>query len=104
MRLKEAAEATRQALRDLSRFGRLERVLAAVCALTPVLLLWADDQPGIRGSISDYFSMQENQLFYVPLTMAAMLFVVNGVVKDKQLCESVEDGKPARPRELARAA
>jgi hypothetical protein len=85
MRLQEAREKTRRALQDLSRFGRLERVLAATCALTPVLLLWADDGTGIRDSISDYYSMGENQLFYVPLTMAAMLFVVNGVVKDRQL-------------------
>jgi hypothetical protein len=85
MRLQEATEATRRALRNLSRFGRLERVLAAVCALTPVLLLWADDLSGIRDSISDYYSMEEIQLFFVPLTMAAMLFVVNGVVKEKQL-------------------
>ena len=84
MRLKEATEATRRALRNLSRFGRLERVLAAFCALTPVLLLWADAPP-VRSSISHYYNMTENQLFYVPLTMAAMLFVVNGVVKEKQL-------------------
>ena len=85
MRLQEATEATRRALRNLSRFGRLERVLAAVCSLTPALLLWADHAPPIRPSISHYYNMTENELFYVFFTIAAMLFIVNGVVKEKQL-------------------
>lgn len=68
----------------ITRFAKLERVLAAVCVFTPALLILSDDGP-IRNSISDYYNMHKNQLFYVPLTVASMLFVVNGLVKDKRI-------------------
>jgi len=71
-------------VQTVTRFAKLERVLAFVCLLTPALLIWSDDGP-IRSSISAYYNMQENQLFYFPLTVASMLFVVNGVVKDKHI-------------------
>lgn len=82
--LAPAAARTRQAIQDLTKFAKLERVLAGICALTPLLLLAAERTP-IRESISAYYNIAQNQWFYVPLTMAAMLFVVNGVVKNKQL-------------------
>ncbi len=68
----------------VTRFAKLERVLAFVCLFTPALLLWSDNGP-IRGSISAYYNMRENQLYYFPLTVASMLFVVNGVVKAKHI-------------------
>ena len=71
-------------VQTVTRFAKLGRVLAFVCLLTPALLIWSDDSP-IRSSISAYYNMQENQLFYFPLTVASMLFVVNGVVKDKHI-------------------
>ena len=71
-------------VQTVTRFAKLERVLAFVCLFTPALLIWSDDGP-IRSSISAYYNMQENQLFYFPLTVASMLFVVNGVVKDKHI-------------------
>ena len=79
-----AAQATKEVIQDIARFAKLERVLATVCAFTPAIVWWVDPGP-IRDSISAYYNMAENQLFYVPLTMAAMLFVVNGVVKEKAL-------------------
>jgi hypothetical protein len=82
--LAPAAARARQAIQDLTKFAKLERVLAGICAMTPLLLL-AAERPPIRESISAYYSITQNQWFYVPLTMAAMLFVVNGVVKNKQL-------------------
>ena len=82
--LAPAAARTRQAIQDLTKFARLERVLAGICALTPLMLLAVERTP-IRESISAYYNIAQNQWFYVPLTMAAMLFVVNGVVKNKQL-------------------
>jgi hypothetical protein len=67
----------------ISNFVRLERVLAAILVLTPLLLLLADDAPGgIRPSISSYHDLAAPEAFYVPLTVATMLFVVNGVLKD----------------------
>lgn len=75
---------TRDAIQGIARFAKLERVLAVFCAFTPGLLIWAD-QGRVRGSISAYYDLSRAQMFYVPLTTAAMLFVVNGVVKDKQL-------------------
>lgn len=68
---------------DLAKFAKLERNLAAVCMFIPLLLIVFDSGP-VRNSISAYYDMTEAQFFYVPLTMAAMLFIVNGVVKDKQ--------------------
>ena len=78
------AQTARRVIDDIARFAKLERVLATVCAFTPALIWWVDPGP-LRGSISAYYNMAENQLFYVPLTMAAMLFVTNGVVKEKAL-------------------
>lgn len=79
-----ALNAVNQTLDAITRFAKLERVLAVVCLMTPLLLIASDDgvQP-IRESISHYFSMKQNQLYYFPLTMLAMLFIVNGVVKEK---------------------
>jgi hypothetical protein len=82
--LAPAAARTKQAIQDLTQFAKLERVLAGICALTPLMLIAAGPAP-IRESISAYYNIAQNQWFYVPLTMAAMLFVVNGVVKNKQL-------------------
>ena len=64
----------------VKRFARLERVLAAVCILAPALMILFDGGT-VRGSISDYYKMKNNQLYYFPMTMLAMLFIVNGVVK-----------------------
>lgn len=84
MKLKQMVSSTAQgvtkAVQGVARFAKLERVLAFVCLFIPVFLIWFDGTP-IRGSISAYYNMEENQIFYFPLTVAAMLFVVNGVVK-----------------------
>lgn len=88
MRMQEVVAAsaanTRGAIEGIARFAKLERVLAVICAFTPVLLILAD-QGSIRSSISAYYNVSQPQMFYVPLTAAAMLFLVNGVVKDGQL-------------------
>ena len=68
----------------VARLAKLERILAFVRLFTPALLIWSDDGP-IRSSISAYYNMRENQLYYFPLTVASMLFVVNGVVKNKHI-------------------
>ena len=79
-----ALNAVDQTLDSITRFAKLERVVAVICLMTPVLLIYFDT-PGepIRESISHYYAMTQNQLYYFPLTMLAMLFIVNGVVKDK---------------------
>lgn len=64
-------------LRDYARF---ERVLAAVLSLTPLFLIIFDGGM-VRSSISEYYDMDLEQIFYVLLTVAAMLFIVNGVIK-----------------------
>lgn len=87
MELRQIASATLKGVAHtvdgVKRFARLERVLAAVCLLIPALLIGFDVGP-IRDSISAYYDMEESQVFYFPLTVAAMLFVVNGVVKDQR--------------------
>jgi len=64
----------------LKEFTKLERVLAGVLAFTPLFLI-AFDSWSIRSSISAYYEMEENQWFYFLLTVASMLFLVNGVIK-----------------------
>ena len=67
-------------IQTLRRWSKLERFLAALCLLIPAaLILW--DAGLVRDSISDYYRMANNQVFYYPLTVAAMLFLVNGVIK-----------------------
>ena len=74
--------------RGIIRFARLERSLAALCFFIPLFLIVFDDGQ-IRPSISSYYDMEQNQIFYVLLTMTAMLFIVNGVVKEKHIYNSV---------------
>ena len=69
---------------DVTRFARLERVLAVFCVFIPLFLICFDNGL-IRDSISDYHAMDEKQVFYFPLTVIAMLFVVNGVVKGEHI-------------------
>lgn len=68
-------------VRALAKWLALERFLAATCAITPFMLVMFDGGE-IRESISAYYAMGENQVFYFLLTIAAMLFVSNGVLKD----------------------
>jgi hypothetical protein len=75
-------------VQGVARFAKLERVLAAICLLIPAFLVGFDDGP-IRESISAYYDMEESQVFYFPLTMAAMLFVVNGVVKQRRAYNTI---------------
>lgn len=78
------------ALDPLRHFVRLERVLAAVLVLTPLLLVAADSGPEtVRGSISSYHDVAHPEAYFLPLAVAAMLFVVNGVLKSGHWYNSV---------------
>ena len=67
---------------ELQRFAELERVLGALLVLTPLLLILVDTGPDrVRDSISAYHDVSTPQAFYVPLTVGAMLFFVNGIVR-----------------------
>ena len=68
-----------RALDPLRGFVSLERNLAALLWLAPVALILADGGT-VRDSISAYHDVDHPEAFYVPLTVAAMLFVVNGVL------------------------
>jgi hypothetical protein len=76
------------AWRGLVRFTRFEQVLAGVCALIPLVMIGFNDWD-IRNSISAFYSMLPAWAFYVPLTVAAMLFVVNGVVREKHFYNTI---------------
>ncbi len=56
--------------------------MTLVCFFIPFIVLYGDHW-NLREHISGYFAMDQAQYFYVPLTVAAMLFVVNGVVREK---------------------
>ncbi|CAN5820330.1 hypothetical protein BH24ACT5_BH24ACT5_29840 [soil metagenome] len=63
-------------------FAQLERNLAIVLVLTPLLLIIFDEGPdNVRSTISAYHDMAHPEPFFYPLTVAAMLFIVNGVLK-----------------------
>jgi hypothetical protein len=75
---------------ELRRFARLEQVLAVLLVLTPALLIAIDTgDEKIRGSISAYHDVSRPWAFYVPLTIAAMLFIVNGVVRRAHVYNTV---------------
>ncbi len=73
-------------LTGLKKWVKVEVALAAACMLTPLLLwiFYRDPNTGrrvLKDSISDYYDIDAGAAFYIPLTVAAMLFVVNGVIK-----------------------
>jgi len=78
----------RRAVDGFVRLAKLERVLALACILIPAILILFDDLP-IRSSISDYYKMRWDQLFYFPLTAVSMLFVVNGIVKERRAYNTI---------------
>ena len=73
--------AIQETIEDLKSYAKLERVLALFCVASPLVMIVADG--GVRDSISAYYDMTENQLFYFPLTAASLLFLVNGFVKKR---------------------
>lgn len=67
---------------ELRRFAQLERILGVLLVFTPLLLILVDGGPDeIRDSISAYHDVGTPPAFYVPLTVGAMLFFVNGIVR-----------------------
>jgi hypothetical protein len=69
-------------------FLKLERVLAFVCIFIPLILILFDCNK-VRDSISAYADMEQNQVFVFLLTLASMMFLVNGVVKEKNWYNSI---------------
>lgn len=78
--MKDVAVKANAAGQRVAKWTPIERVLAVVCAFSPLVMALVQNDP-IRDSISHYYDMGQNQLFYVPLAVAAMLFVVNGITK-----------------------
>jgi hypothetical protein len=71
---------------ELRRFAQLEQILGALLVLTPALLIWVDASPDeIRDSISAYYDVGTPSAFYVPLTVGAMLFFVNGILREAHI-------------------
>lgn len=66
----------------LKEYARLERMLALVLAFTPLFLI-VFSSGDIEPTISDYYDMKHEQVFYLLLIVAAMLFVVNGVINNE---------------------
>jgi hypothetical protein len=84
----KAGEAVARGFDWAKRFARLEYVLAPTCALSP-FVMWFVDSQTFRESISAYYDMDHGVAFYVPLTVAAMLFLVNGVIKENHAYNAV---------------
>ena len=60
-------------------FSVVECLIAAICMLIPLFLFLADSK-NLRASISNYAYMQDSYIFGMLLTMAAMLFLMNGAL------------------------
>lgn len=69
-----------RAVRGVADLVALEAWLTLICAGIPLILIVAEGWPPTE-AISGFYDMQEAELFYMPLTVAAMLFIVNGTVK-----------------------
>ena len=79
------ATANSPGVQSLARFATVERALAVLCITIPLwMVLFDEEQDTIRGSISSYYDMTPPQAYYYPLTVAAMLFMFNGIVKTRR--------------------
>lgn len=77
----------RRAFDGIGRWANVQRVLAIALIANPLVMYVFDEVTlgsvsGFRDSISAYYDMEAAAAFYVPLTVAAMLFVVHGVIKE----------------------
>ncbi|HSF84378.1 MAG TPA: hypothetical protein VLG28_01800 [Acidimicrobiia bacterium] len=70
------------------RLARFEVALATVCLTVPAFLI-AFDTWNVRGSISAYWDMSQNQVFYYSLTVAAMMFIVRGARAERHWYSAV---------------
>jgi len=77
-----------ESINRVKHFARLERILAMVCITAPAMMIIGDNGT-VRDSISAYYDMGKSVLFYVPLTVAFMLFVVNGVIKKQKAYNTI---------------
>lgn len=72
-------------MQAVARFASVERVLAVSLLSIPLWLILLDEnESSIRGSVSAYYDMTPPQAYYVPITVAAMMFFFNGLVKSRR--------------------
>ncbi|PHR71402.1 MAG: hypothetical protein COA67_06775 [Lutibacter sp.] len=64
-------------------FAKLERILAVICIFIPLILLIFDSWT-LRESISKYADMNNNHIYVFLLSIAGMMFVVNGTINNKK--------------------
>ncbi len=67
----------------LAKITQLEIFIALICICIPIILRIADSknkQKGFRSSISAYIEMERRHIFGMVFTIAAMLFIYNGVI------------------------
>jgi hypothetical protein len=82
LKVAAASQGIDSGVRALANLVKFEVVVTIVCFFIPIIVLYGDGWH-LRDSISAYYAMTKTQYFYFPLTVAAMLFIVNGVVKEK---------------------
>jgi hypothetical protein len=70
------------AVHGVANLVKLEVVVTVICVFIPLILPFGDAWR-LRPHISGYYDMEHAQYFYIPLTVAAMLFIVNGTVRGK---------------------
>lgn len=67
---------------ELRGFARLEQFLGGSLLLAPAVMIAVDTGPqAVRDSISAYHDVGHPPAFYVPLTIGAMLFLVNATLR-----------------------
>ncbi|MCI0436181.1 MAG: hypothetical protein L0271_21445 [Gemmatimonadetes bacterium] len=78
--LSAASQRIGDGIDSVANLVKFEVIVTIVCTFIPIILITGDNF-NVREHISGYYAMDKAQYFYVPLTVAAMLFLVNGVVK-----------------------
>ena len=76
--------------------AKLERLIAIVSIMIPLVLYYADDNEKFRVSISAYANMDKSYVFGSLLTMVAMMFIFNGFFYIRNIKTNLGDGKHSR--------
>lgn len=75
---------------QLKRVATFERSLALLCVTIPLWLIIFDVGPDlIRSSVSAYHDIARPQAYFFPVTVAAMMFVYNGIVRSGRIYNTV---------------
>lgn len=74
-----------------SSIAKLERLIAIISILIPLILIIADKGHSVRNSISAYVDMENSHVFGALITIAAMMFIFNGFLFIRNFKSSMDE-------------